>query len=121
MDDYSTGAGLGLTLSSNFAALLKGSVILVDSQLGHGSHFRATFQGVELTYPDPSLLAHPVVPQLPIMSKVFHTIPSSSEASSLCNHFAAFVTCYGFSSSNSIDDTLVILDYPIDTDKRVSA
>ncbi|KAL3954638.1 hypothetical protein ACCO45_010201 [Purpureocillium lilacinum] len=55
---HSAGAGLGLTLASKFAALLHGSVALVSSQVGRGSHFRATFRDVECT---PSTLPSPLL------------------------------------------------------------
>ncbi|PIS10981.1 MAG: hypothetical protein COT73_06390 [Bdellovibrio sp. CG10_big_fil_rev_8_21_14_0_10_47_8] len=42
-----TGTGLGLRLAQNLARRLGGNVELVTSQVGKGSHFRATFQSDE--------------------------------------------------------------------------
>jgi signal transduction histidine kinase len=47
VDMHSARAGLGLTLASRFATLLHGSVALMSSAIGRGSHFRATFRDVE--------------------------------------------------------------------------
>ena len=45
--EHSTGAGLGLTIASKFATLLKGSVSLVSAVVGSGSHFRGTSRVLE--------------------------------------------------------------------------
>jgi K+-sensing histidine kinase KdpD len=52
VDVYSTDAGQDLTLATRFAALLKGPIELVSSEINRGSHFRAIFQDVEVTYPE---------------------------------------------------------------------
>ncbi|KAL5390029.1 hypothetical protein DPSP01_002085 [Paraphaeosphaeria sporulosa] len=109
VDVCTTGAGLGLTLASNFAALLHGSVDLVSSEVGRGSHFRATFHGVNLTYSD-SPDTGSVIGKLRNIPKSFHAIQSNAEASALYDDFSRFLSCHGFSSTDCIGDGLIILD-----------
>lgn len=121
VDTYSSGAGIGLTLASKFAALLQGSVELVSSEINRGSHFRATFRDVDLTYSKVPLLAEPAIPQLLNLPNRFHSIPSNPRAVSLCDHFARFLTCHGLSPSSSIEDALVILEFESDRKQHNAA
>jgi signal transduction histidine kinase/CheY-like chemotaxis protein len=121
VDVYATGAGIGLTLASKFAALLQGSVELVSSEIDRGSHFRATFQGVDLVYSEPSSEDGSAFSQLTNIPKRFHNIASNLGTSSLCDQFAKFLTCYDFSSSENIEDSLVIIDSVADREQHHAA
>ncbi|PSR79602.1 histidine kinase HHK3 [Coniella lustricola] len=99
LSDYSTGAGLGLTLSSKFATLLHGTVTLESSEPDHGSHFRATFSDVQYassTLDLPQLLAS----TLQNMPSRFLKLATSPQ----CEHFATLLACHGFTSAQEIAD-----------------
>lgn len=120
VDDYSTGAGLGLTLSSKFAALLQGSVDLVCSDLGRGSHFRATFEGVESTTLEPS--SPTLSSKCANLPKVFRHISPHAKPSTLSSYFAKFLVCHGFApSEDEKEDAFVICDDASDTDEHRGA
>jgi signal transduction histidine kinase/ActR/RegA family two-component response regulator len=116
VDMHSTGIGLGLTLASKFATLLHGSVSLMSSVVDGGSHFRATFQEVEFACsPHSSQLQFPKLKHVP--SK-FYYMASGSNGASLCDFFSKFLTCRGFTSSDSIEDCLTIFDFVSDFEQR---
>lgn len=108
---YSTGAGIGLTLSSKIAALLQGSVELVSSEVNCGSHFRAAYGGVDLTISEDALRGQPLVPQLPNLPRQFYNASNSAEPLSLSVHFSKFLTCYGFTASDTMKNTVVVIGF----------
>lgn len=118
VDVYSTGAGLGLTLASRFAALLNGSIDLVSSEVGHGSHFRATFHDVRLNETDHLDIQPTFSLNLPRRLRI---VPSSSECISLADHFARSLACFGFTASNDTKNVLTILDFVDDTEQHRAA
>ncbi|CAI6342262.1 unnamed protein product [Periconia digitata] len=118
IDTHTSGSGIGLTLASKFAALLRGSIDLVSSDVHHGSHFRAKFGDVDLRFSGSSLLDEPLIPQLPNIPTRFHAVPSGTERSSLCDHFSKFLTCYGWTSSDDVEDTLIIVDCSTDIEQH---
>lgn len=111
---HSTGAGLGLTLASRFATLLKGSVILVSSDIDHGAHFRATFGDVECVHLPSS--SPSTVSSFDNLPSTFHHMVLSSESKSLNHYFAATLGHFGFAPSDNLDKSLVILDFHSDTE-----
>jgi signal transduction histidine kinase len=117
VDVHSTRAGLGLPLACKFAALLGGSVVLVSSEVGRGSHFRATFRQVKCapSRPLPPLLQ--AGPQVTIPT--FYRIPSSSERISLCENFIRFLTYRGFVPSKNMQGSLIILDLEPDWEQHL--
>lgn len=121
IDVYSTGAGIGLTLASRFAALLKGSIELVWSEPNCGSHFRATFQDMELKCSESPLRTEPAVTNIANIPRRFHLVPSKSEALSLSDHFAKSLTSYGFTASDSKEEALIILDFEADSEQHHAA
>ena len=121
VDVYSTGAGLGLTLASRFAALLKGSIDLVSSEINRGSHFRVTFQDIELICSESSQPIEPIIPQLANIPQRFHVVQSKPMALSLSDHFAMSLTYHGFTASDDIDDILIILDFVADPEQHRAA
>ncbi|KPM42447.1 hypothetical protein AK830_g4106 [Neonectria ditissima] len=118
VEEHSTGAGLGLTLASKFATLLHGSVDLISSEIGRGSHFRATFQDVECAF---SLSSQPLATRLKNIPSKFYSMASASGSASLCNCFARFLSSHGFTSSDSINDSFIILDYVPDLEQRLTS
>ena len=109
---HSAGAGLGLTLASKFATLLRGSVVLVSSDVGGGSHFRATFRDVVWGPAIPS--AQPLASKLKHIPSAFYSMASSSAGVLLCDYFAKFLTSRGFTSLDpdiNHDDCFIILDF----------
>jgi signal transduction histidine kinase len=114
---HSTGAGLGLTLSCKFATLLNGSVALVSSTVDQGSHFRATFAGVEsVSLSDP--------PQLLFVSKLkdlpprFRKLPSSLDNLSLCDYFTRYLTRQGYTQAENAEECFIILDRASDLEQH---
>lgn len=120
-DTYSTGAGVGLTLASKFAALLEGSVALVRSEAGCGSHFRVTFRNMELAYSKLASSIVPVAPDLANIARGFHSVPYTQDVLTLCGRFAKFLTCYGLEPSDEVNAALVILEYSTDLDQHNAA
>ncbi|RAK82146.1 hybrid sensor histidine kinase/response regulator [Aspergillus fijiensis CBS 313.89] len=127
VDAHSARAGLGLTLASRFASLLHGSVALMSSAIGRGSHFRATFRDMECASQadgtPPSLASK--VKSLP---RSFYILKSPTRAgprprpsgisTSLCDHFASILTRSGFTPSDSLEGSFVIVDPAPDTEEH---
>ncbi|PYI16625.1 hypothetical protein BO99DRAFT_404992 [Aspergillus violaceofuscus CBS 115571] len=125
VDAHSARAGLGLTLASRFATLLHGSVALMSSAIGRGSHFRATFRDLECACnadrTPPSLAS-----TLESLPRSFCILKSPTRAgsrprspalsTSLSDHFASILTRSGFTPSNSLENSFVIVDAPPDTE-----
>ncbi|KAI1848159.1 hypothetical protein JX266_005872 [Neoarthrinium moseri] len=106
---HSTGAGLGLTLASKFAALLHGSVTLVSSGIGQGSHFRAEFREVHsVSSPVTSQQSASKLKNLPSR---FHYKAPGFENPSLYTHFSGYLTEQGFAPSDGTEDCFTILDF----------
>ncbi|KAJ5988435.1 hypothetical protein N7481_003645 [Penicillium waksmanii] len=108
VDMHSTRAGLGLTVASRFASLLQGSVALMSSKFRRGSHFRATFRGVEYaSSPNaPKLLAS----KLQNLPSIFFNLISDLSSMSLCGHFVTFLTRSGFAPSACPEGSFIIFE-----------
>lgn len=113
---HSTGAGLGLAIASKFATLLHGSVDLISSEVDQGSHFRATFREVE--FESSPLVPRPLVRRLKNLPSKFHHISSGPDRVSVCEHFTRYLTCHGFTSSDSTEDCFNILDFVPDLEQH---
>ncbi|KAL2786355.1 hypothetical protein BJX66DRAFT_312999 [Aspergillus keveii] len=120
VDAHSARAGLGLTLASRFATLLHGSVALMSSTVGRGSHFRATFRDAECVCKEsePAQSLASKFQNLPrkfyILSTPTRTRPNDISGS-LCDHFASLLTRIGFAPSDSLEDSFAIVDASQDT------
>ncbi|KAI1324793.1 histidine kinase HHK3 [Xylariaceae sp. FL0255] len=115
IDPHTTGAGLGLTLASKFATLLHGSINLVASDLGHGSHFRAEFHDMESQYaPHPSSLLTNKLQNLP---RQFHYKASRPQCTLLSDFVARFLTSQGFITSLDQADCFIILEFVSDLEQ----
>ncbi|KAJ5712355.1 hypothetical protein N7493_008823 [Penicillium malachiteum] len=108
VDMHSARAGLGLTVASRFASLLQGSVALMSSKVGRGSHFRATFRGIEgiTSSNSPNLLAS----RLQNLPSRFFNLIRDSGSMSLCTHFDSFLTRNGFVPSDSPEGSFVAFE-----------
>ncbi|KAJ5718637.1 hypothetical protein N7488_004283 [Penicillium malachiteum] len=108
VDMHSARAGLGLTVASRFASLLHGSVALMSSKVSRGSHFRATFRGIEgITSSNPPNFLASKLQSLP--SRFFNLVGDSGSMS-LCARFNSFLTRNGFVSSNSLEGSFVAFE-----------
>ncbi|KAK9848456.1 hypothetical protein MYU51_016689 [Penicillium brevicompactum] len=111
---HSTGAGLGLTLSSKFAGLLHGSVSLVSSDVNQGSHFRAVFKEIEhFPMMFPSLPLASVFNNIP--PKFYNLTPERDELS-LSSLFTKYLTSNKFASSSAKENCFGILDLVSDAE-----
>ena len=114
--EHSTGAGLGLPLAAKFASLLHGSIELVTSDIGSGSHFRATFLNVDcLPAPLPLQATASTLKSLP--SKCYH-LESGLDNAPLSSNLTKFLTCNGFDLSDKPEDCLIIVDHLPDPEQR---
>ena len=108
IDPHTAGAGLGLTLASKFATLLNGSVDLISSEIGRGSHFRAAFRDVECVCS--SLPSQPLASKFNDLPSKFFNIATGSDCLSLSEHFIPSLSRNGFTPSDTIEDSVIILD-----------
>lgn len=115
VDIHSMGAGLGLTLSAKYATLLGGSVELVAST-DRGSHFRATFGKVQCQLS--STLRPHLKTKLGALPPRYYTLASNPKCVSLCKYLSRFLNAHGFTASDSIADSFIILDYEADLERR---
>ncbi len=99
--------------------MLKGSIELVSSEIDHGSHFRATFQEVELNFSEKGPQDEPLVPQSVNIPRHFQLVPSEREALSLSEHFARSLTCFGFTPDDTAD--ALVLDFVADPEQYRAA
>ncbi|KAL2846322.1 hypothetical protein BJX68DRAFT_277153 [Aspergillus pseudodeflectus] len=123
VDMHSARAGLGLTLASRFATLLHGSVALMSSAIGRGSHFRATFRDVECVCAEAGA-TQSLAAKIQNLPRNFHTLPTPARprpnevSGSLCDHFATLLTRNGFTPSDSLEDSFAIMDASADTEEH---
>ncbi|KAM3508307.1 hypothetical protein MY11210_006776 [Beauveria gryllotalpidicola] len=116
VNEHSTGSGLGLTISTKFAALLHGSVELVSSRVNHGSHFRATFNDIIHTDSIKSLPA--ATPSFQNLLPKYYYFETDLSPHRLSSNFAKFLTHNGFTHSDkSTGDCLGIFEYSRDPEQ----
>lgn len=114
--EHSTGAGLGLPLAVKFATLLSGTVELVSSEVGRGSHFRATFRDIDcVSSPLSSKTGRSNLKNIPAK---FHRIVSGSDDGLLSAYFEKCLVGNGFTASDNPQDALLILDLFPDLEER---
>jgi signal transduction histidine kinase/ActR/RegA family two-component response regulator len=113
---HSPGAGLGLTLATQFATLLHGSVELRSSIINHGSHFRATFREIE--YLGSTSPVQPPVSQLKHLPSRFYNMAVGTNRRLLCNIFARYLIHIGFNDSNRVEDSFAVLDLVSDVEQH---
>jgi CheY-like chemotaxis protein len=112
VDVHTVGAGLGLTLSCKSALLMNGSVSLVASEVGRGSHFRAAFSNPVCSSSLPPLV--PIRKRLVHLPSTFHRFESPSKTSSLGSHLDRYLIGCGYAPSTNPAGSLISLDYTLD-------
>ncbi|KAF2690448.1 hypothetical protein K458DRAFT_399757 [Lentithecium fluviatile CBS 122367] len=108
VDANATGAGLGLTLACKAATLMNGSISLVSSEVGKGSHFRAAFQQTACACsirPPP-----PIKDTFAHLPSVFRRQSSPSSSLSLTHYFSNHLVNHGFTESPTPETPLLILE-----------
>lgn len=116
VDLHSSGAGLGLILATKFASLIHGSIELVSSEIGRGSHFRATFREVEFDFS--SQPPQPLSVKFDSLPSRFFKEPADSDSLSLGDHFTSFLLRNGFTCSDTVEDCLVIVETGSDPEQH---
>ncbi|KAG6272382.1 hypothetical protein E4U47_002549 [Claviceps purpurea] len=117
--EYSTGAGLGLTLASKFAKLLCGSVALIKSAVNHGSHFRVVFQEVDFVHSSASRQPTLLTARLSSVPSSFHVMSNSKGKTDLCDFFSRYLVDYGFEESTAANnDSLTLFEYEDDWEQH---
>lgn len=121
VDRKSIESGLGLTLACKSALLLDGTVELVHSELGRGSHFRATLRDPVCASSFPS--RRPLREKLVQLPPTFHSLPHHAQSSSLGQYLSKFLTNQGYVESDKPHGSLLVLEYTSDLatlHKRIS-
>ncbi|KAJ5771983.1 hypothetical protein N7520_002512 [Penicillium odoratum] len=116
VDPHWAGAGLGLTLASKFASLIHGSVELVSSAIGRGSHFRATFHEVQFEFL--SHLPQSLALKLDGLPLQFYKMTAGSGSLLLGDRFASFLIRNGFTRSEKKQNSLLIVEGDLDIETR---
>jgi len=105
---HKPGAGLGLTLADKIAKVLRGSVTLVSSKEGKGSHFRAEF-----VHP---ILACSVIPRKPAqvkpqyMPSCFYVVETGSTSSHMLRHLTRYLEQRELVQSHQAEGSLLVVD-----------
>lgn len=107
LDEHSTRAGLGLTLASRLATLMDGSVTLVSSTVGEGSHFRTTFNINAACSNKPPESDKQRPKNFP---STFCRLPSTP-SSPLDRHLSNYLANHGFTQSDDPSTPFVLLDF----------
>ncbi|KAI1290702.1 hypothetical protein F5Y03DRAFT_53678 [Xylaria venustula] len=112
VDSFRLGAGLGLTLARQIAACLQGTVTLVSSSSGLGSHFRAEFnnQIFELS-PNCETKLEIELLHLP---RFFHCKLTGTDYTHFADHITRYLELYKFQRYNDSDLGLILADSDID-------
>ncbi|KAI0133967.1 hypothetical protein BJ170DRAFT_180910 [Xylariales sp. AK1849] len=97
VDSHKPGAGLGLTLAAKIATKLNGSISLVSSSLGSGSHFRIEFRDPVLDAP----VNAPPKPDLPLehLTRTFCDVRSGESFTHFIDHVSDHLEANGFQRS----------------------
>ena len=111
-DPHTRGVGLGLTLASKIAAAMSGSVELVSSVPGKGSHFRLTFNNPRLggdadsPHPDHSVSNWEAFPYYSLIPQAPPSGPTKS--------FTDYLERYGATISTVHNNGLTVVAYDTD-------
>lgn len=106
VDSHRLGAGLGLTLARKIASILGGSVTLLSSALGSGSHFRVEFKNPTIIAPSNGT-PKPAL-SLEHLPRSFADVRCAGARSHFVDHIAEYLTMQGFQPCELADAGLVI-------------
>ncbi|KAI0188925.1 hypothetical protein EV127DRAFT_114238 [Xylaria flabelliformis] len=108
VDDFKLGAGLGLTIAKQIAASLQGTVELISSSPGAGSHFRVEFRnpilGAPLEYETKSDITLQHLPQ------TYHWKATRTDNKHFADHITRYLELNSFQKQDSSDVGLVFTD-----------
>lgn len=108
VDSHRLGAGLGLTLACKIAPTLGGSVSLVSSTIGSGSHFRLEFQNPAFASPLDSMPQPDLY--LEHLPRKFIEVRSGGSRSNFVRHVTEYLDGNGFQRCDLIDAGLIVMD-----------
>ncbi|KAK8111946.1 uncharacterized protein PG998_008403 [Apiospora kogelbergensis] len=108
INPHKTGAGLGLTLASKTANLLRGSVKLISSELGAGSHFRVEFLNPVLEFVEDD--NQEVQPEGPEETRTFHDIRNGSIFDHLVTRAVKHLEEKGYKRSDAASARFIVTD-----------
>lgn len=111
-DSHTRGVGLGLTISSKIANSMNGSVSLVSSAIGKGSHFRVEFRDPGFACPTDQCPYNP--PTMRDIPKRYHEVPTGEAALSLIRHFMNYLEHRGYVRSEVSAGALNIVSFSED-------
>jgi CheY-like chemotaxis protein len=127
VDAHTIEAGLGLTLACKSASVIDGSISLVRSEVGRGSHFRVVFQEPVCASSLP--LRKQVKDEFVQLPPTFHRLgddpgdlsqaslassPLNVRTSILGHYFEQYLHRCGFAKSPDIGGSLVLIDFTTD-------
>ncbi|OAG08541.1 putative histidine kinase-like protein HHK3p [Paraphaeosphaeria sporulosa] len=105
VNTHTTGAGLGLTVASRLASIMNGVVTLVRSEIGKGSHFRATFDR-------PAWLA--AQRRTSITETVLLRFDGPMHPTPLSSFYVRYLLHRGHSLSENHDGSIYVFDHSTD-------
>ncbi|KAI0453589.1 hypothetical protein F5B21DRAFT_281015 [Xylaria acuta] len=108
VDSFKLGAGLGLTIAKQIAASLQGTVQLVSSALGVGSHFRVEFNNPVLDTPRDYETKPDIT--LQYLPWTYHWGVTGADYTHFADHVARYLELNKFQKQNSSNVGLVFTD-----------
>ncbi|KAI8944849.1 hypothetical protein F4801DRAFT_161428 [Xylaria longipes] len=108
VDTFKLGAGLGLTIAKQIAASLQGTVELVSSSLGVGSHFRVEFRHPVFDAPRDSETTFDIA--LPNLPRTYHWKVTGTDNTHFANHITRYLELNKFQEHVSSDVGLIFTD-----------
>lgn len=111
-NSHTRGVGLGLTISSKIANSMNGSVSLVSSQIGKGSHFRVEFRDPGFACPTDRCPYNPLA--MKDLPHRYHELPTGEAAMPLVRHFMNYLEHRGYVRSDVSAGALNIVSFSED-------
>ncbi|KAK5955560.1 hypothetical protein OHC33_003201 [Knufia fluminis] len=111
LDVHSRGSGLGLNLASQMASMLKGTLSLVFSQPGIGSHFRLELPYVQ-TVSRSTTVTRQRTRSRPHLPPTYYVALRSKHNLHLLSHLEKHLTRCGMVKSNVAQNALIIMNRP---------
>ncbi|TRX89888.1 hypothetical protein FHL15_009160 [Xylaria flabelliformis] len=108
VDDFKLGAGLGLTIAKQIAASLRGTVELISSSPGAGSHFRVEFRNPILGAP----LEYETKPDITLqhLPQTYHRKVTRKDNTHFADHITRYLEFNSFQKQDTSDVGLIFTD-----------